>query len=117
MRKTKVLKGEQVIFAACDVTTNAWERLVGLLPRTGLAEGEALYIQPSTSVHTFFMRFTMDAAFLNRQGRVVAVYHSMRPWRASGIHLSAIGVLEAPAGSLARAGVAKGDLLTLCPSS
>ncbi|RZA08549.1 MAG: DUF192 domain-containing protein [Proteobacteria bacterium] len=106
-----------MLFPHCDITANAWERLVGLLPRAGLAEGEALYIEPCTSIHNFFMRFAIDVAFLNRQGRVVAIYHGLKPWRLSWIHFTAKGALEAPAGSLARAGVKKGDVLTICPSS
>jgi uncharacterized membrane protein (UPF0127 family) len=117
LRKATVLKEGKMIFPHCDITTNAWERLAGLLPRAGLAEGEALFIEPCTSIHNCFMRFPIDVAFLNREGRVVALYHHLKPWRFSWIHLTAKGALEAPAGSLAKAGVIKGDVLTLCPSS
>jgi uncharacterized membrane protein (UPF0127 family) len=111
------MMGERVILPECEVTTNAWERMKGLLPKSSLAEGEGLYLAPCTSVHTFFMRFAIDVAFLDRSGRVLALYDGLKPWRLSGFHLTAAGVLEAPAGSLARAGVVKGEVLTLCPST
>jgi uncharacterized membrane protein (UPF0127 family) len=96
----------------CQVTESAWERMRGLLPRKRLAEGEGLWISPCTSIHTFFMRFPIDAAFLDKGGRVIAVYAGLKPWRLSGIHLRAAGVLEAGAGALS--GLKKGEVLEIC---
>jgi len=107
----------KVILADCRATTNAWERMCGLLPRSSLGDQEGLWIAPTNSVHTFFMRFVMDAAFLDRKGRVVALYDSMKPWRHTMIHWRAVGVLETGAGVLTRAGVKKGEVLEICPIS
>lgn len=116
MKNGKVLgAGGNVILGECRMTETAWERMRGLLPRSGLRAGEGLWIAPCTSIHTFFMGFTIDAAFLDRSGKVIALYHSLKPWRLSGIHLSAAGVLEAPAGALA--GLKKGEVLEICSSS
>lgn len=109
--------GGKVILADCRATANAWERMCGLLPRASLGEQEGLWIAPTNAVHTFFMRFEMDAAFLDRQGKVVAVYDSMKPWRHTWIHWRAVGVLETAAGMLRRAGVKKGEVLEICPIS
>jgi uncharacterized protein len=87
-------------------------RLRGLLGRTSLPEGEALVIEPCTSIHTFFMRFTIDAAFLARDGRVVRAIRDLRPWRATRVYPSAALVVELPAGTLRRAQVAEGDALS-----
>jgi uncharacterized membrane protein (UPF0127 family) len=106
-----------VILARCLVTEYPWERMTGLLPRASLAEDEALFIEPGTSVHTFFMRFRMDAAFLDSRGRVLALYDSLPPWRHTWIHWRAAGVLETAGGVLARHGVRKGDVLEICRSS
>lgn len=107
----------EVFLSDCDVTESAWERMRGLLPRSRLGVNEALWLSPCTSVHTFFMRFEMDAAFLDRQGRVIAIYDSMRPWRHTWIHPFAAGVLELAGGTLRRAGVEKGEVLELCLTS
>jgi uncharacterized protein len=88
--------------------------MCGLLPRASLGDQEGLFIAPTNSVHTFFMRFPMDAAFLDRGGKVVALYDSMKPWRISGIHFSAVSVLETGAGVLSKAGVKKGEVLEIC---
>src|SRR5437879_2723378 len=60
-----------------------WARGIGLLGRRGLAAGEGLWIEPCQSIHSFFMRFRFDAAFLDREGRVVHQIQAMRPQRAS----------------------------------
>jgi hypothetical protein len=36
-----------------------------------LADGHAMLIAPSNAVHTFFMRFSIDLAFVTREGLVV----------------------------------------------
>ena len=87
------------------------QRLRGLLGRAGLPQGEALVIEPCTSIHTFFMRFSIDAAFLARDGRVLRAIGSMRPWRATRVYPSAAMVVELPAGTLDRTATREGDVL------
>jgi uncharacterized protein len=86
-------------------------RLRGLLGRTGLAEGDALAIEPCTSLHTFFMGFAIDALFLSRDGRVIRAIPDLRPWRATRIYPRAALAVELPAGTLARTGTREGDTL------
>ena len=90
----------------------SWRRrLVGLLGRDGLAKGDGLLLCPCNSVHTFFMRFAIDVAFLDASGVVVALNHRLVPWRATRIHLRARTTLELPAGALEADGVRVGDRL------
>ena len=42
-------------------------RLVGLLGRSELGDGEGLWIAPCNSIHTWFMRFAIDAAFVDEE--------------------------------------------------
>jgi uncharacterized membrane protein (UPF0127 family) len=86
-------------------------RLIGLLGRNAFPEGEALVLEPCSSIHTFFMQFPIDAAFLSNDGRVLKLYESLQPWRATRIHPSAALVVELPAGTLARTGTREGDRL------
>jgi len=90
-------------------------RLRGLLGRSGLAAGSALVIEPCTSIHTFFMKFEIDAVFLDRRGRVVRALPGLRPWRATRFHLRAEQVVELPAGTLERTGTREGDELAFEP--
>ena len=99
----------------CDRLERAdmWRaRLLGLLGRDALAPGDGLLLDPCNSVHTFFMRFTIDVAFLDDSGVVVALNHRLVPWRATRVHLRARTTLELPAGALVAGGVLVGDRLT-----
>jgi uncharacterized membrane protein (UPF0127 family) len=98
------------------VARTFWERSKGLLGRASLPQGEALWIQGTefvgcNSIHTMFMRFAIDAVFVDRDLKVKKVYRELGPWKmtwpASGAH----SVFEFPAGALKEAPVAVGDQL------
>lgn len=86
-------------------------RLLGLMFRTDLGEGEGLWIEPCRSIHTHFMRFPIDVLFLDREWRVVHVISTMRPWRFSPFVREAELVLELAAGAAGETAV--GDQLAL----
>src|SRR6476661_4036737 len=49
------------------------ERARGLLGRSGLEPDEGFLLEHTRSVHTFGMRFPIDAVLLDRDDRVIAV--------------------------------------------
>lgn len=75
-------------------------RAVGLLSRSGLDPGEALWIVPSRGVHTWGMRFTIDVLALDEAGNVVDCVSNLRPWRVRLPRKGTAGVLELPAGTV-----------------
>jgi uncharacterized membrane protein (UPF0127 family) len=81
-------------------------RLGGLLARPPLRDDEALYLAPCASVHTFFMRYAIDVAFVDRAGRVLKVV-TLAPWRAAGC-VGAHAALELRAGQARCRGLAPG---------
>lgn len=74
-------------------------RLLGLMFRSGLPQGEGLLIRPCRAVHTHFMRFPIDVLFLDGENRVVHVIPAMSPWKLSPTVRAADAVLELPAGT------------------
>ncbi len=98
-----------------DEATTMAARLVGLLRHKSLPAGEGLHIRPCNSIHTFFMRFAIDAVFLDAARRVVRIYGAMPPWRVSTIVIGASSVLELPAGVCSATGTQVGDELTFQP--
>jgi uncharacterized membrane protein (UPF0127 family) len=90
-------------------------RRVGLLRHESFSEGAAMLIAPSNAVHTFFMRFPIDVAFVTREGRIVKACQGVKPWRLAGA-LRAYAVVELPAGTLARCDTVAGDILTIEPN-
>ena len=88
-----------------------FQRAAGLLGREEWPEGCALWIRPCPSVHTFFMRFSLDIIFLDREYRVARRIPHARPWRCfSGGH-HAHSVLELAAGWLSEDALTTGDVL------
>jgi uncharacterized membrane protein (UPF0127 family) len=63
----------------------------------------------------WFMRFAIDAAFLDPEGRVLRVAEHLRPWRIAACR-GARSVLELPAGECGRVGLAAGELVRVRPA-
>lgn len=110
--KAVLTSGGQELATHVTVASSLSSRVRGLLGRTDLPAGEGLLIRPCKGIHTFFMKFAIDAVFLDKDSRVVALYHSLPPNRMTRISLKAVSVLELPAGVLGE-GVSVGDILTL----
>jgi uncharacterized membrane protein (UPF0127 family) len=90
-------------------------RAVGLLNRTALHAGEALWIVPSRGVHTCWMRFPIDVIALDEQGVVIDSVADLKPWRIRLPKRGTAGVLELPAGALEATGTRVGHRIELAP--
>jgi uncharacterized membrane protein (UPF0127 family) len=101
-----------VIASKVELAGDARSRSRGLLGRDSLPAGEGLWIVPCPMIHTFFMRFSIDVLFLDKEMRVVRVMEDLKPWRLSPWVWRAHSVLELPAGALAGR-VAAGDRLEI----
>lgn len=99
-----------------EVADTAPTRSKGLLGRNGLAPGEALWIVPCESVHTFWMKFDLDLVYLDRRYRVVKVRKRVPPWRIS-VCLRAHSIIELPAGALSAIETEPGDQLAIGPQT
>jgi uncharacterized membrane protein (UPF0127 family) len=98
------------------------QRFMGLMGRASLAEGEGLWL-PTSSIHMMFMRFPIDALFVGRAGEdgrraVVGIRPVLPPWRGIVLPVRhADGVIELPAGTLARHAVSLDDEVVIEPAS
>jgi uncharacterized protein len=104
------LENGRIVCERCVLADTALARMRGLLGRKSLPSGEGILLRPASSVHTAFMRFAIDAVFLDRELRVLKVASDLRPWRTAG-RRKAHAVLELPAGEADRRGLAPGDRL------
>ena len=89
----------------------------GLLDHQSLGPDDGMYIVPSQWVHTFGMQFPIDIAFLDKDGRVLAIHHSLAPRRLSRICFRAEGALELAAGRLRATSTEEGDVIALRATS
>jgi hypothetical protein len=99
-----------IVCERCLLAETALTRMRGLLGRRELPSGEGILLRPASSVHMAFMRFPIDAVFLDQEFRVVKVASDLRPWRAAGSR-KAKAVLEIAAGEAIRRGLTAGDRL------
>jgi uncharacterized membrane protein (UPF0127 family)/CheY-like chemotaxis protein len=80
----------------------------GLLGRKYLRQGEGMVLRPGWSIHTAFMRFPIDAVFLDADQVVIRVEHEVGPWRTVSCR-GAREVVEMAAGECRRRGLEVGD--------
>jgi uncharacterized membrane protein (UPF0127 family) len=103
---------DRVVCERCVVADRPHVRMRGLLGRVELPAGEGLLLRPAPSVHTWFMRFPIDAVFLDGSLRVLSVSSDLGPWRFAG-RRGARAVLELAAGEAERRGLRVGVALRL----
>lgn len=94
------------------VADNPYKRVIGLLNRKEFKKGQALIIKPCQSIHTFFMRFPIDALFIDKEGRVIKTIAHLKPWRLTGVYFSAQACIELPVGTMEASLTSEGDLIS-----
>src|SRR4026209_3066020 len=87
-----------------SVADRAHRRVRGLLGRKYLRQGEGMVLRPGWSIHTAFMRFPIDAVFLDADQVVIKIEHEVGPWRTAS-RRGAREVVEPPAGEGHRRGL------------
>ena len=95
------------------VADTMFTRMKGLLGKKELPQGEALWIKPCFSVHTFFMKFSIDIIFLNKKNQVVAAVSDLTPNRLTRLYPQSFSVLELTSGTIDAAKTEVGDELEI----
>lgn len=111
-REGRIESENAVVCERCVVADSFRLRLRGLLGRRSLEGDEGLLLVGSPSLHTTFMRFAIDAVFLDGELAVIAIAAGLKPWRIAG-RLRAKHILELRSGEAARRGVETGSHLRL----
>ena len=102
-----------VIAENFKIADTFFSRFIGLLNRRSLESGEALIITRCQSIHMFFMRFTIDAVFIDRNDKVVGLVERIKPWRLSPVFFKADRVIELPEGVIDLSKTSLGDQLII----
>ena len=112
----RVERTGRVLASRAQVARSLISRVVGLLGRDSLGEGEGLILTACRSIHTWWMRFAIDAVFVDRAWAVVAIWNSLPPWRMTPFVWRAQAVIELPAGTVGRTHLAVGDRVVVEPA-
>ncbi len=88
-----------------------WSRFRGLMATDAslFSHGQGLWISPSRGIHTFAMRFPIDAVYLDRDRIIIHIEQDLKPWRMAAVRINAASVLELPTGTIAATQTALGD--------
>jgi uncharacterized membrane protein (UPF0127 family) len=100
MRIGRLIAGDAVLIPRVLMATGMFDRMRGLLGRDRLPEGEGMLLSPCHAVHTWFMRFPIDAVFLDGEWTVLLVCRGVRPFRMVGAGWRARHTLEVQSGWL-----------------
>jgi uncharacterized protein len=77
-----------------------FSRMKGLLGRKVFLPGQAIILEPSNSIHTFFMRFPIDILFVDKNYKIIEILPEFSPNKISRIYWHSSRVIELPAGRL-----------------
>jgi len=76
-----VTKNNNCISDSVHIADTFKKRLVGLLGKKTLPDSECLWIKDCPSVHTFFMNFSIDVVFVDKNLKVTNIHKNLTPWR------------------------------------
>ena len=94
-----------------EIADTFLKRFCGLMLRKGLAENHGLYLAPCASIHMMFMRFAIDAVYVDKDFTIKKVVSHLRPWIGCSWCPGAPGVIELPSGTADAFGLAVGQQL------
>jgi uncharacterized protein len=71
-----------VLLNNLEVADTFWKRFKGLQLRRSMSADSGLLITPCSSLHTCFMRFSIDVIMLDKANVVLGLKRDVVPWRA-----------------------------------
>jgi uncharacterized membrane protein (UPF0127 family) len=101
----------KILAEQLEVPRTMFGRGWGLMFRARLEAGGGMWITPCNGIHMWFMRFPIDAVFLDRNERVVKIYPRLGRWTMVPLVWGAHSVLELPAGTVDGLELEKGEQL------
>jgi uncharacterized protein len=111
MELTLVRENGDVLCQRCEIADSSFARTKGLLGRSSLPDDEGMLLATG-AIHTSFMRFPIDVAFLDKNFIVQRTIDSLKPWRIAW-ERRAHAVVELSSGALQRVGVREGEQVSL----
>src|ERR1700686_538030 len=104
----------KVVAEDLEQATSLVALTAGLMCRGTLEPGHGLWLNPCNGIHMMFMRFPIDAVFLDKAERVRKVYRKLPQWWGIVWFVwGAQSVLELPSGSTADIDLLRGDQIVI----
>ncbi|SET05892.1 hypothetical protein SAMN05216389_1058 [Oceanobacillus limi] len=85
----------------------------GLMGTKRLPESTGLHLKPCPSIHTFFMKYSIDILYLNTNSEIVGIEESLEPGKIGKRFANVKSVIELPAGTINRTSLSIGQAVAL----
>lgn len=95
----KAICNNIIIINNLKIANSFLTKLIGLLPKKEILD-EGLLLKNCSSIHCFFMRFTIDVIYLSKDMEIL-YKETIMPWRIGKIVKGTKHVLELPEGTAA----------------
>jgi hypothetical protein len=90
-----------------------WGKTIGVIGWKDFDNNNGLLLTDTNSIHTFFVRFSLDLVFLDENMVIIKLTKDLKPFRISQIVWRAKHVLEMPTGSIEKYELAEKDKVVL----
>jgi uncharacterized membrane protein (UPF0127 family) len=101
-----------IVAEPLEIARNFITSGLGLMGRARLPENGGLLIYGCNGIHMMFMRFPIDAVFVDKKGVVIKTYERLLPWIGMVPFVRrADKVAELPVGTIHRLLIKPGDQL------
>lgn len=113
MNRCVVQRDESILFSDVKIADHFATRLIGLLKTAGLNENQGLLLNKCSQIHTFGMKFSIDAIFLSKDGEILHIEKALAPGKVSPHISKTVWVLEVRSGSCDRLKIDLNQQLTI----
>lgn len=113
MAMAKVYKDGSLVADEVELADNFIKRFLGLMFRKSMPQNHGLLLNPCNEIHTFSMRFPIDAVFLSSDGEILKIENAMMPNKIGKSVKGAKSVLELCAHTADKCGLKTGDILNI----
>lgn len=104
----------RVLAESLEMPRTMFGRGLGLMFRRELPAGRGMWISPCNGIHMMFMRFPIDAVFLDSSEKVKKVYRRLPAWWGIvPLEWGAHSVLELPPDSTREIDLQRGDQIVI----
>lgn len=102
--------GEKVLHI--EIADSFFGRFLGLMGRKKIPSGQGLLLTDCNSIHMCFMRFRIDAVYLDKEYKILKIVENLRTWLGLSMCRGAWATLELPAGDSEKFGLKVGQKLS-----
>lgn len=111
-RFLKVSKDDEELQLRVEDACTFFSRMMGLMFRKSMSDDCALLLTPCNQIHTFSMKFAIDAVYLSQENKIVKIEPEIEKRRICKTVKEAQKTLELTSGTAEKIGLECGDVLS-----